>query len=1174
MKLLRLDLRAFGPFTGIVLDLEAGGHGLHLIHGPNEAGKSSALRALRQLFFGIEERTPDAFLHPYTSLRIGARVRHSDGAELGFVRRKGNKNTLRGADDAAVLDPQELRRFLGGVDEGLFQAMFGIDRQALEEGGRQIVQGGGQLGQVLFAAGSGIANLRDVQKGLKKELDDLFLPLGKKQKINKALLDLHEAQASVKNSQLSGDDWTRHDRALREARETRERLEEEKNEKKRAHNRLTRIRAALPGIARWKELWAERETCRDVFLLPPDFAKQRAETVTALRMAEERVKQSGQTLEQLDERLSNVEVHEALLENASVIESNLREDLGSHRKAMADRPRLVGFRQQMEHGAKEILKALGRPPDLAQVEQMRPIVGETAKIRALADDRGKLAAILDNAREHVTDLQARLDRARDQLEGLPSAQDPTELRKAVARAQKEGALEERWEAERDALRQAECQAAVDLTRLRLAEISFTDLERLPVPSSETVERFDNDYRSLQTEAAALRATKEKEEAALLDLDRQIESLRRYQEVPTEEDLARARDRRELGWQLVRRAWRDRHEDEEDAQRFIAASGPARDLAEAYERGVQQADGIADRLRREADRVATQVKLVADRNQRRLQCDQLARKSAEAEERLQRLQQSWAAVWQPLGVEALSPREMQAWLRRYQDLVQQARAMRVRGEQTDRLRQSVETHRQLVGTLLQRLGDAAHAPTETLAHCLERAQERVSYYEGLQRQRQDLERTAADLEWKLREADARAVQAEKNLLDWQAQWARALTHLGLAADLTPIEALAHIEAVGELFQKLHEADGNRRRIDGMDRDAGRFQTAVSECVQHLAPDLADMECARAVDELTARLTHARTAAAERASLRDQRDRAAEEQSQARQTLTETRIRLDALCREANCSHPDELPLAEQRSTRRRQLDQDIALAEDHLRALSAGATVGAFIADAAEIDPDALDPEIGRLGEQLGTLETETSRLDKTIGGEETTLAAMDGSAAAAEAAERAELLRAQLHNDVERYALLRLAAAVLQKGIERYREKNQGPVLDRASGLFAGLSVGSFEGLRIDYLDSGEPVLVGVRGGGGQTVGVDGMSDGSRDQLYLALRLASLEAWLKTHEPIPFIVDDILLNFDNDRSVAALQALAGLSRHTQVIFFTHHEHLVELANRHLDADVLFTHRLR
>ena len=46
MRLLRLDLKAVGPFTGASLDLSAGHHGLHLIYGSNEAGKTSTLRAV------------------------------------------------------------------------------------------------------------------------------------------------------------------------------------------------------------------------------------------------------------------------------------------------------------------------------------------------------------------------------------------------------------------------------------------------------------------------------------------------------------------------------------------------------------------------------------------------------------------------------------------------------------------------------------------------------------------------------------------------------------------------------------------------------------------------------------------------------------------------------------------------------------------------------------------------------------------------------------------------------------------------------------------------------------------------------------------------------------------------------------------------------------------------
>lgn len=56
---------------------------------------------------------------------------------------------------------------------------------------------------------------------------------------------------------------------------------------------------------------------------------------------------------------------------------------------------------------------------------------------------------------------------------------------------------------------------------------------------------------------------------------------------------------------------------------------------------------------------------------------------------------------------------------------------------------------------------------------------------------------------------------------------------------------------------------------------------------------------------------------------------------------------------------------------------------------------------------------------------------------------------------------------------------------------------------------------------------------------VNEMSDGSADQLYLALRLASIEQYIEGHEPLPFIVDDILIRFDDKRSAATLKVLAN-----------------------------------
>jgi len=187
VKILRLDLLAFGPFTGVSLSPSEGKHGLHIVYGPNEAGKSSSLRALRQLLFGIPHLSSDNFIHSHKNMRIGGLLETSDGNQLEMIRRRGRSKTLREPDDVGVIDDSALAEILGGIDESMFNQRFGIDYEELRKGGEAVVRGGGDLGEILFAAGAGVADLSQIQKQLDNEASELFKARGSLQKINKAI---------------------------------------------------------------------------------------------------------------------------------------------------------------------------------------------------------------------------------------------------------------------------------------------------------------------------------------------------------------------------------------------------------------------------------------------------------------------------------------------------------------------------------------------------------------------------------------------------------------------------------------------------------------------------------------------------------------------------------------------------------------------------------------------------------------------------------------------------------------------------------------------------------------------------------------------------------------------------------------------------------------------------
>ena len=95
----------------------------------------------------------------------------------------------------------------------------------------------------------------------------------------------------------------------------------------------------------------------------------------------------------------------------------------------------------------------------------------------------------------------------------------------------------------------------------------------------------------------------------------------------------------------------------------------------------------------------------------------------------------------------------------------------------------------------------------------------------------------------------------------------------------------------------------------------------------------------------------------------------------------------------------------------------------------------------------------------------------------------------------------------------------------------------------------------------GDVQVLRVVGPDGVRLALEQLSEGAADALFLALRLAAFEVRLEAAPPVPLLLDDVLSSLDDARAALALGALAELGRRNQVVYFTHHAHLVDLARR-------------
>jgi len=1165
MKLNRLDLLAFGPFTNRSLVFGGTGHGLHVVYGPNEAGKSSALRALRQLLYGIDHKSGDGFLHPYEKMRVGALLEHSDGRTLECVRRKGRSNTLLDPEEDTPLDEGVLHNFLGGVDQDGFQKMFGIDHADLVRGGREILAGKGDIGRILFSAGAGISNLQSVQETLEKQVQELFKPSGKKPVINTALARIKEVQAEMRSLQLSAGKWAGHDRELRKTMKRREEVAARLREAQRQAGLLERILEGLPAATVRREILGRLDALRDAPLLADDFSARRQKTASDLRVAEHTVTRVGQALDSVRERLNACEVPETVLAEEARI-TGLYQTYGMIRKADEDRKVRVGQLGAARRGAEAILRDLGHDPGTTDPDSLHLPRTERIRLKELMDEDGELRI---EVRQNEATL-AELGEQRRVLELEQSALKPPRgiagLKQTLERVMKLGDLEERCSELRLSITREQELAHAAMLRAGRWKGGLEELEAVSFPEPERIDIF---AERLQADRAELDRAGERERDLRQRLDGvadQIQRLAGEEDVPVEGDLRVIRESRTLGWKMIRAAWLEGRLAGEEVLRYADGCGsdPGA-LAAAYEQVVEECDRIADRMRTRADVVARKSALLQERESLERQHRESEVGIREQEERLKRTGQEWTGLWAEHGLVPDSPREMSAWVRKMEQVQAQLTGIRERRGELDLVEDRAGRAGQELRDRLEELAEPVPpgGPGAVADHCRAVVEESENLAAAAARVDRDLVRIAGEE----RQAGAAKQELAARRSAWQASWAPLVRRLGLDESAGPSLVQAVLEQLDELGKRVLEQKDFQVRIDGIDRDARTFEAELDELLGRVLPRVLGESIETRVAELHGELVRARAVRERSRALEKELSDLAGQLDAARTETVRLRGTWSELCREAGCSERDDLIRVENLAARRRHEENQLQVREEQLLGLSGGLDLQEFTGMIFVEDADTLEPRLEALQSEIRTLHEEASELDQRIGTERTELARMDGRSRAAELADESQSLLGRLERDMEEYVQLRFSAIVLKRAIERYRDRNQGPLVQRASELFSRMTLGNFSGLRVQYAEK-DPVLVGLRADSRDTIPVEGMSEGTADQLYLGFRLAGLEQYLEHNEPVPFVVDDLLITFDDDRSRASLQALAELAARTQVIFFTHHAHLVDLARESVDPDVL------
>jgi len=1161
MRISRLHLRAYGHFTDLGLNFGPA-PGLHVIYGDNESGKSTTLRALSSVLFGYPHHAVDAFKHNVNDIAIGADLIAHDGRTVSFVRKRTGKNKLVDSG-GAPLDESAVTAFLGGITQDVFERVFALDHPRLRLHADALLSEGGGLGFTLAEAGAGVAGLKAALDRLTDRRRDLFLPTGKK-KLNELFRRIADLKKEARDRTVSPEAYKKLRKQLEDvageiaAARARQRIVAGNIE------RLRRIERNLPRRAEHMALTERLRELESVPLLPSDATEKRVRAQSERHAAEQALQTAGEARADLESRIATTIVDTRLLAEREEIE-RLAERRAWISKAMEDQPRKEFERDQHLRSVASLLKQAELGDTMDDLDRILPSTVKRSTIAALAKQGAALSTKRASAVEQLDQAGRELGLAQEAAGKISEPKDADEIHRALGDANRLGDIAEEIARRTSTLARKGNVLREHILGLGIAGGEVSALRSLVAPGEQTVRRYatmldriDKEIESFRTEMARLAVEIEAHADKII-------ALKTSGEVATEDDLRVSRQAREQGWRLVRGIHIEGRGDLDDQATVFAPDGR---LPDAYERRVAEADRVADVLRAHVEE-ATQLSMATGEKARHEE------KRTDAAGRLQELAtqrsatlEEWQRLW-PAEFAPQPPGEMMEWLGRRTKLLAEADEIATGNDEVRRMVQKTQAANEALVASLQASGVPACAEDglEALRESARRLSERVTREKLQYEKAQDAKRLQ---ERRRVQADEALAKLDAQIADWRSQWLAALNAAGLPSAHSIEAASAVLDIMNSLDLEKRSIDDLKHRIETMESDRTGFSLAVGK-LAHLLPEPAadNIENCRHLESALKEAVAAEMKLSGHQS--ELRSRNAERQK-AQSDLERSDAKLLSLCDQGRCSDPQNLADIERLSTEKQdKLRQRDAL-ESAVRKDGAGLTLDALFAECDGIDGDGIISDIAAAAAEGEQLVQQIDVLNVGKGALDEQLKTLESQYQAADSLQDIANVEAEAAELVGAYVDLTLQETLLRRAIELYRERNQGPILGRAKTLFSELTNGAYTGLRADVDDKNQPILIAEERSRG-SLEVPALTDGTVDPLYLSLRLAVIAEHNATREPLPFIADDLLLSLDNARAEAALRTLARLAANGQVLFFTHHPHLLELARSAVPNGLLREHRL-
>lgn|GEM_PF-1548942 len=1184
--------------------------GLHIIYGLNEAGKSTLLSLLVDFLFGGS--IADSAIQRYSSksllsgtlevprpgdestAQLAATVSRGAASAASFTDdwtvipvirgKKGRKlDLLNGANrsrrspaDAATGDlwntaditEELLQELVGGLTRQRYLLLFGFNHDRLRQGGESLLSAGGHAGISLFEAGGGVQFLRNVAEDLGKQSQALLDPTfraNSKSNLNKAWREYRALLEDSRKSRLHGEEWHRAKTALERMDERLASLRQEQQTLTMRQSGLERMKRVRESLNQWRSLKRRLLAMENIADMPRELLEEIPEILRHHEMATQELHNVQQECNALQVSLQELPEDDAILHVADEVES-LQQRLRQYQDAVTALP---GDRQSVslekERGL-QLLKGLDATASSHQVEKFRIVIADEKTIRLLVDDWADSAREAAQAAGVTRDLTDELKAVQQAVRDLGDPRDTAQLNAVLSELGQIGDLDKTirtGQSQIELLRQGLQQL---LSGQTLFQGTPEALAQHPVPLPKTIDSYGRKFAETEGHISDLTREIAKTQKHLDEVRRRLNALELGGPVPIAADLASSRRFRDDGWSLVKRAWLGGESQSQQFRQEATAYGEDKPLDEAFERAVQHADEVADRMRSDSERSALRSQLLAEQEEKTLELEKLRQRLETAQSQYGELLRVWQGEWADSAVVTKSPAEMQQWVDSCYNPV--IREMQTVASQELALAELQESRRHYVSKLASLLGFSVNtaandsSPQSTSLAQLRLMAEAVREEETKRHQRQET------LKERVREISKKIQQQREKQQELAEELAAVEERLGAFNGMYPFlpreprSIPAVLDKIHELFEWVKDLSRLQTAVRQKEQVCNQFEEAVANLARKLEVQVDEEETWDHVVRCFVKRVHA---AQTWQVQREERKQELQRQNERREKLSiqvqGEQSRLDTFLKTYGCQDLRALQELVLRAKDKYDTGRQLAETESHLLHAGDGLPLEDLVRE-SDNGPsvDELPLQLADVKSRLEQLAADISDNSVEQGRLSEQFKALNQSAShAADKLQEAEFQLSQVDAYWNQYLRLELANRLLTAAVEKFRNENETGVIAQASRIFRRLTLEHYVELVVEY-DGDEPVIEAITADSGRRR-VREMSDGTRDQLYLALRLAFVRQHIAAGNAVPLVMDDILVHFDDQRTAATLEVLQELAGSTQILYFTHHKAIVSAARR-------------